>query len=96
MFNHLAAMLFTSALDSELLGQGEYVPSGGRELEQDVPGGSFWVVDLMVSSYLIPPLAGTRRRGHPYSKRIDGYFTEVGMLIRVFWLKACIHETFRK
>lgn len=44
-------------------------------------------VVLVVSSYLIPLLAGTGGLTSPSSEWNDGYFAEVGMLIGGFWLK---------
>ncbi|XVE49304.1 hypothetical protein DITRI_Ditri01bG0072200 [Diplodiscus trichospermus] len=44
-------------------------------------------VVLVVSSYLIPLLAGTGALNSSPSKWTDGYFAEVGMLIGGFWLK---------
>lgn len=44
-------------------------------------------VVLVVSSYLIPLLAGTGGLMSPSSEWSDGYFAEVGMLIGGFWLK---------
>ncbi|GLT56073.1 hypothetical protein SLA2020_291460 [Shorea laevis] len=44
-------------------------------------------VILVVSSYLIPLLAGTGALHTSSSEWIDGYFAEVGMLIGGFWLK---------
>ncbi|KAJ0076869.1 hypothetical protein Patl1_35652 [Pistacia atlantica] len=44
-------------------------------------------VVLVISSYLIPLLAGTGALSTPSSEWSDGYFTEVGMLIGGFWLK---------
>lgn len=44
-------------------------------------------VVLVVSSYLIPLLAGTGGLTSPSSEWSDGYFAEVGMLIGGFWLK---------
>ncbi|XVF01371.1 hypothetical protein REPUB_Repub04eG0082400 [Reevesia pubescens] len=42
---------------------------------------------LVVSSYLIPLLAGTGALNSSSSEWNDGYFAEVGMLIGGFWLK---------
>ncbi|KAJ0011323.1 hypothetical protein Pint_33109 [Pistacia integerrima] len=44
-------------------------------------------VVLVISSYLIPLLAGTGALSTPSSEWSDGYFAEVGMLIGGFWLK---------
>ncbi|KAI4295749.1 hypothetical protein L6164_035760 [Bauhinia variegata] len=45
---------------------------------------------LVVSSYLIPLLAGTGALRSSPSEWTDGYFAEVGMLIGGFWLKLWI------
>lgn len=44
-------------------------------------------VVVVVSSYLIPLLAGTGALSSESSEWTDGYFAEVGMLIGGFWLK---------
>ncbi|CAB4320971.1 unnamed protein product [Prunus armeniaca] len=44
-------------------------------------------VVVVVSSYLIPLLAGTGALNSASSEWTDGYFAEVGMLIGGFWLK---------
>lgn len=44
-------------------------------------------VVVVVSSYLIPLLAGTGALNSPSSEWTDGYFAEVGMLIGGVWLK---------
>ncbi|KAH7575384.1 hypothetical protein ACOSQ2_005352 [Xanthoceras sorbifolium] len=51
------------------------------------PKATFGAVVLVVSSYLIPLLAGTGALDSPSSEWTDGYFAEVGMLIGGFWLK---------
>ncbi|GKV19846.1 hypothetical protein SLEP1_g30054 [Rubroshorea leprosula] len=51
------------------------------------PKALFGAVILVVSSYLIPLLAGTGALHTSSSKWSDGYFAEVGMLIGGFWLK---------
>ncbi|KAK2664910.1 hypothetical protein Ddye_003484 [Dipteronia dyeriana] len=51
------------------------------------PKATFGAVILVVSSYLIPLLAGTGALDSPSSEWTDGYFAEVGMLIGGFWLK---------
>lgn len=45
---------------------------------------------LVISSYLIPLLAGTGALGTSPSEWADGYFAQVGMLIGGFWLKVWI------
>ncbi|OIV92592.1 hypothetical protein TanjilG_07583 [Lupinus angustifolius] len=45
---------------------------------------------LVISSYLIPLLAGTGALRSSPSEWSDGYFAEVGMLIGGFWLKLWI------
>ncbi|KAL6013145.1 hypothetical protein ACLOJK_003637 [Asimina triloba] len=47
-------------------------------------------VILVVSSYLVPLLAGTGALDTPASEWSDGYFAEVGMLIGGVWLKYWI------
>lgn len=47
-------------------------------------------VVLVVSSYLIPLLAGTGALGSPASEWTDGYFAQVGMLIGGSWLRLWI------
>lgn len=47
-------------------------------------------VVLVVSSYLVPLLAGTGALRSEPSEWADGYFAEVGMLIGGFWLKLWI------
>ncbi|XP_010272225.1 PREDICTED: probable polyamine transporter At3g19553 [Nelumbo nucifera] len=51
------------------------------------PKALFGAVILVVSSYLIPLLAGTGVLDSAPSEWSDGYFAEVGMLIGGFWLK---------
>ncbi|KDP44475.1 hypothetical protein JCGZ_16308 [Jatropha curcas] len=51
------------------------------------PKALFGAVLLVVSSYLIPLLAGTGALKTPSSEWTDGYFAEVGMLIGGAWLK---------
>ncbi|KAF9665950.1 hypothetical protein SADUNF_Sadunf16G0178400 [Salix dunnii] len=51
------------------------------------PKALFGAVILVVSSYLIPLLAGTGALQSPSSEWSDGYFAEVGMLIGGVWLK---------
>lgn len=54
------------------------------------PKALFGAVVLVVSSYLIPLLAGTGALRSPSSEWSDGYFAEVGFLIGGFWLKSWI------
>lgn len=54
------------------------------------PKALFWGMLLVVSSYLIPLLAGTGALSSPPTEWADGYFAEVGMLIGGFWLKLWI------
>jgi amino acid transporter len=51
------------------------------------PKALFGALILVVSSYLIPLLAGTGALKSPSSEWSDGYFAEVGMLIGGVWLK---------
>lgn len=51
------------------------------------PKALFGALLLVVSSYLIPLLAGTGALRSNSSEWNDGYFAEVGMLIGGFWLK---------
>lgn len=51
------------------------------------PKALFGAVILVVSSYLIPLLAGTGALGGNYGEWSDGYFAEVGLLIGGLWLK---------
>ncbi|PON74789.1 Amino acid/polyamine transporter [Parasponia andersonii] len=51
------------------------------------PKALFGAVILVVSSYLIPLLAGTGALDSSYDEWTDGYFAEVGLLIGGFWLK---------
>lgn len=51
------------------------------------PKALFGAVVLVVSSYLIPLLAGTGATKSAPSDWTDGYFAEVGMLIGGYWLK---------
>ncbi|XWS62987.1 hypothetical protein CRYUN_Cryun06bG0058100 [Craigia yunnanensis] len=51
------------------------------------PKALFGALVLVVSSYLIPLLAGTGALDSSSSEWTDGYFAEVGMLIGGFWLK---------
>ncbi|XP_015866901.3 probable polyamine transporter At3g19553 isoform X1 [Ziziphus jujuba] len=51
------------------------------------PKALFGAVVVVVSSYLIPILAGTGALRSGSGEWTDGYFAEVGMLIGGFWLK---------
>lgn len=51
------------------------------------PMALFGAVVLVVSSYLVPLLAGTGALGANYGAWSDGYFAEVGLLIGGSWLK---------
>ncbi|XP_062089597.1 probable polyamine transporter At3g19553 isoform X2 [Humulus lupulus] len=51
------------------------------------PKALFGAVILVVSSYLIPLLAGTGALNSSPNEWTDGYFAEVGLLIGGFWLK---------
>nr|XP_004511306.1 probable polyamine transporter At3g19553 [Cicer arietinum] len=57
---------------------------------QTFPKALFGGLVLVVSSYLIPLLAGTGALSSSPSEWSDGYFAEVGMLIGGFWLKLWI------
>ncbi|KAM7474736.1 hypothetical protein LguiB_021979 [Lonicera macranthoides] len=58
-----------------------------EEPSKTFPKALFGAVIVVVSSYLIPLLAGTGALKSDPSEWSDGYFAEVGMLIGGFWLK---------